>query len=92
MNQIPTSAATPIPSAPALSGIRILDLTAIVFGPYASQTLADFGAEIIKVEPPTGESTRFTGPAYEKGLSAIFLGVNRNKKKSLLRLKTARRD
>ncbi len=87
MNPPPTSAATPNPSAPALSGIRILDLTAIVFGPYASQTLADYGAEIIKVEPPTGESTRFTGPAYEKGLSAIFLGVNRNKKSLCLDLK-----
>lgn len=87
MNQIPANAATPTPCAPALSGIRILDLTAIVFGPYASQTLADYGAEIIKVEPPTGESTRFTGPAYEKGLSAIFLGVNRNKKSLCLDLK-----
>jgi len=87
MNPPLTSATTPNPSATALSGIRILDLTAIVFGPYASQTLADYGAEIIKVEPPTGESTRFTGPAYEKGLSAIFLGVNRNKKSLCLDLK-----
>jgi crotonobetainyl-CoA:carnitine CoA-transferase CaiB-like acyl-CoA transferase len=87
MNPPSTSTATPNPSAPALSGIRILDLTAIVFGPYASQTLADYGADIIKVEPPTGESTRFTGPAYEKGLSAIFLGVNRNKKSLCLDLK-----
>jgi crotonobetainyl-CoA:carnitine CoA-transferase CaiB-like acyl-CoA transferase len=87
MNPPLASATTPNPSATALSGIRILDLTAIVFGPYASQTLADYGAEIIKVEPPTGESTRFTGPAYEKGLSAIFLGVNRNKKSLCLDLK-----
>jgi len=60
------------PNQCALEGIRILDLTAIVFGPYASQTLADYGAEIIKVEAPAGESTRYTGPSYEKGLSAIF--------------------
>lgn len=72
---------------PALDGIRILDLTAIVFGPYASQTLADYGAQIIKIESPNGESTRFTGPSYEKGLSAIFLGVNRNKQSLCLDLK-----
>ena len=87
MNTPAQSAATPNPSAPALSGVRILDLTAIVFGPYASQSLADYGAEVIKVEPPNGESTRYTGPAYEKGLSAIFLGVNRNKKSLCLDLK-----
>jgi len=78
---------TPNTNKPALDGIRVLDLTAIVFGPYASQTLADYGAQIIKIEPPNGESTRFTGPSYEKGLSAIFLGVNRNKQSLCLDLK-----
>lgn len=73
--------------SPALQGIRILDLTAVVFGPYASQTLADYGAEVIKIESPTGDSTRYTGPAHERGLSAIFLGVNRNKKSLCLDLK-----
>ena len=77
-------------SAPAaLSGVRILDLTAVVFGPYASQTLADYGAEVIKIESPAGDSTRFTGPAHEHGLSAIFQGVNRNKKSLCLDLKKA---
>ena len=87
MNSPQNTTSTQSASGPALHGIRILDLTAIVFGPYASQTLADYGAEIIKIEPPTGESTRFTGPSYEKGLSAIFLGVNRNKKSLCLDLK-----
>lgn len=74
-------------SRPALDGVRILDLTAVVFGPYASQTLADYGAEVIKIESPVGDSTRYTGPAHERGLSAIFLGVNRNKKSLCLDLK-----
>ncbi|MFW8565830.1 CaiB/BaiF CoA transferase family protein [Orrella sp. 11846] len=71
----------------ALQGIRILDLTSVVFGPMASQTLADYGAEIIKIESPAGDSTRYTGPAHTRGLSAIFLGVNRNKKSLCFDLK-----
>ncbi len=76
------------PTPSALSGIRIVDLTSIVFGPYASLILADYGAEVIKVESLQGDSTRYTGPAYEDGLSAVFLGVNRNKKSIALDLKT----
>ena len=78
---------TPAISGPALNGIRVVDLTAVIFGPYASQTLADYGAEVIKVESPAGDSTRYTGPAHENGLSAIFLGANRNKKSLCLDLK-----
>ena len=79
---------TPAPTPCALAGIRIVDLTSIVFGPYASLILADYGAEVIKVESLQGDSTRYTGPAYEDGLSAVFLGVNRNKKSIALDLKT----
>jgi crotonobetainyl-CoA:carnitine CoA-transferase CaiB-like acyl-CoA transferase len=71
----------------ALSGIRIIDMTSVLFGPYASQTLADYGAEVIKIESPDGDSTRYTGGRHEEGLSAIFLGVNRNKKSVCLDLK-----
>ena len=70
-----------------LSGIRIVDASVVVMGPYASQWLADLGAEVIKVEPPEGDSTRHTGPAAEAGMSAIFLGVNRNKKSVVIDLK-----
>ena len=77
------------PESSALAGVRVLDLTSIVFGPYASQILADYGADVIKIEPPEGDSTRRTGPQQEPGLAAIFLGINRNKRSISLDLKQA---
>lgn len=76
------------PTSSALAGIKIVDLTSVIFGPYASLILADYGAEVIKVESLQGDSTRYTGPAYEEGLSAVFLGANRNKKSIAIDLKT----
>lgn len=70
-----------------LSGIRVIDASAVLMGPYASQWLADFGAEVIKVEPSDGDSTRQTGPTTEVGMSPVFLGVNRNKKSIVINLK-----
>ncbi|MFZ2737776.1 MAG: CoA transferase [Burkholderiaceae bacterium] len=72
-----------------LSGIRVIDASAVLMGPYASQWLADMGAEVIKVESPEGDSTRSTGPTHEAGMSAIFLGLNRNKKSVVIDLKQA---
>ena len=74
---------------PALSDIHILDFTRVLAGPYCTQLLADFGAEVIKIEQPgAGDITRQWGPPWVGDEAAYYLGVNRNKRSLTLNLKT----
>lgn len=70
-----------------LEGIKIVDLTSVVFGPYATRTLGEMGADIIKVESPDGDTLRGVEPARSTGMGANFLNVNRNKRSLVLDLK-----
>lgn len=70
-----------------LKGLKVIDLTTIIMGPFTSQILGDLGAEIIKIESPEGDLTRDVGPSKNHKMSSMFLGVNRNKKSLALNLK-----
>ena len=64
----------------ALAGMKVVDLTRVLGGPYCTQILADHGAEVIKVEPPQGDEVRDWGPPFHEGDASYFIGVNRNKR------------
>ena len=72
-----------------LSGIRVLDFSRVLAGPYATMTLADFGADVIKVESADGDDTRgWRPPVDEQGISTYFSSVNRNKRSAIIDLRT----
>jgi formyl-CoA transferase len=85
MTTQPTDAARP--QGP-LAGVRVLDLSRVLAGPYAAMTLGDMGADVIKIEQPgDGDETRAWGPPFAGGESAYYLSVNRNKRGITLNLK-----
>ncbi|MBI0433845.1 CaiB/BaiF CoA-transferase family protein [Roseomonas sp. KE0001] len=73
-------------SAGALAGIKVVDLTRVLGGPYCTMILSDHGAEVIKVEPPQGDEVREWGPPFQGDAASYFIGVNRNKQSIALDL------
>ena len=71
---------TQSPSPGALAGIKVIDLSRVLGGPYCTQMLGDHGADVIKVEPPQGDETRSWGPPFQGDAASYYIGVNRNKR------------
>ncbi len=70
-----------------LAGIKVVDMTSVLMGPFASQALGDMGADVVKVEAPRGDLVRQIGPARHEGMGPVYLNANRNKRSIVLDLK-----
>src|SRR5262245_54677562 len=83
-----TQTASSNPLVSALEGIRVIDFTQIAAGPLCTMLLADMGADVIKIEPPSGDIGRTLGPPFIGGEGVVFLALNRNKRGLVVDLKT----
>jgi crotonobetainyl-CoA:carnitine CoA-transferase CaiB-like acyl-CoA transferase len=88
-----TVAKAPLPKSGPLKGVRIVDMTLALMGPYCTQILADLGADVVKVESPDGDTTRFLPPGHHADRGGMFVNMNRGKRSIVLDLKqNAARD
>ena len=86
MSELASETGTSSPSGP-LAGLLVADFSRVLAGPYSTMLLADLGAEVVKVESPTGDDTRTWAPPVRDGVSTYYLGINRNKRSVALDLK-----
>ena len=90
MNEFVKNSSRSVTSKPVsgpLAGVKVVDMTSVLMGPFASQMLGDMGADVVKVESPQGDMVRQIGPARHEGMGPVFLNVNRNKRSVVLDLK-----